>query len=181
MRKIIKIYALFLVAVIIAPLFWSVNNNISIDLPKLTEEWIKGWFSLFQLFLAFVVFTYMYKNSENEEKKKKLGMIKDDINSLKTEILSEFSQREKFKSEKMLSELLAQKIVDVFDNIKFIKKYSDSISDLKLSFPEITDNIIYSFDYVNKYLRSDKLGNVDSEEIGAATKNLTEYLESIRL
>ena len=50
------------------PLLWS--SRVTIDYPKLTEEWYKSVFSIFQLTAAFFVFTLMFDRHKALERRR---------------------------------------------------------------------------------------------------------------
>lgn len=59
MTRIMILYMVVLSVLALLPLIWQ--SNIELELTKFTEEWYKALFSLFQIFVAFIAFTFVYE------------------------------------------------------------------------------------------------------------------------
>ena len=165
MTKATYLFLLIILFLIFIPSLWS--ENLKFDIAVFTEEWYKGIFSLFQLWIAFYFFNYLIqKHSINEcqdrivrysdKIKKNIPSIIADIEKIK---YKKSSNRTKFESKEIIKRFI------IFDNN--LGLYLDSIDQcknrIKISsldtekYYTLKKNIQLFEDYLmtNKPLRSD--------------------------
>lgn len=191
MKKLSIYYWLFVLILLIIPwLFWT--SDLSVDKIKFTEEWYKFSLSLIQVYVAFLVFNYLFPNyREKEQNKQKFIEVREELKVLCVILISTFSKlNDTFKPKVAIVESnlrqkdISSKLVKFNEQIESFKELSLKINDkgfnqVASEYISIKERIFDIIEYFKENESSiNDVGNVNILILNDV-KNVGKFIEKI--